>query len=254
MAFSQATITSVAPPVYMGFQVALSWTSSSPIGTWFQIYVNRSLAWWGTSTSARIAIPNVGPDRVDIGTVDAGEEQIDFSSSLPGVAHRRAKLSWLGGSFEAPDIAGFRVFGFASTDTFGAGTFGGGSFGGDVDWGDVLNDQAAYPGGIATDGFGFGGFGVGGFGTSAGLYSWTSESLTRGHWAFVVAPYDVSGNVGDPRVQGIDIVCPPLPPAIDSLGRRLEYVWNDDYGGSGYGVGPFGGAFTLTLNWLASPG
>jgi hypothetical protein len=241
MGFSQATITSVNPPVYLGFQVSLSWTTSSPTGTWFQIYVNRVLAWWGTSTSARIAIPSVGPDRVDIGTVGAGEEQIDFSSSLPGVAHRRAKLSWLGGSFEAPDIAGFRVFGSDGASGFGRGRFGRGHFG-DVDLSNVLADIAAFPGGIFTGGFGRGPFGRGLFGVSAGgTYTWTSEPLTRGPWTFAVIPYDSAGNLGAPDTTGIVIVCPPLPPAIDVFNRRLEYTYNPSN-------------FEATLTWLASPG
>jgi hypothetical protein len=151
MAFSQATITSVDPPVYVGFQVFLSWTSSSPAGTWFQIYLNDALAWWGQVTRATLILGTVGPIRVDIGTVDAGEEQTDFSSSLAPAPARRAELSWLGGSFEAPDLAGFRVFG---SDVAG----------GSVDMSRILSDITAYPSGILTDGFGFGGFGDGGFG------------------------------------------------------------------------------------------
>src|SRR4029077_19252164 len=136
--------------------------------------------------------------RVDLGTVAAGEEQTDFSSSLPGVAHRRARLTWRGGSFEAPALAGFRVFGFLPTHTFGSGTFGGGPFGGDVDLTHVLADIVAYPSGISTDGFGFGGFGYGGFGQSSSSYEWISEPLTRGLWSFAVFPYDSAGNLGDP--------------------------------------------------------
>ena len=75
MGFSQATITGVNPPVYSGFQIYLAWTTTSPAGTWFQIYINRALAWWGQTTNARLAIPTVGPDRVDIGTVDPGKSR-----------------------------------------------------------------------------------------------------------------------------------------------------------------------------------
>ena len=90
MAFSQSTITGVNPPRYSGFQVYLSWSTTSPAGTWFQIYINRVLAWWGQTTNARITLTTSGPDRVDVGTVNAGEEQTDFSGSLPSAPARRA--------------------------------------------------------------------------------------------------------------------------------------------------------------------
>ena len=116
MGFSQATITGVNPPVYSGFQVYLTWTTTSPAGTWFQVYINRALAWWGQTTNARLAIPTIGPVRVDIGTVLAGEEQTDFSADLPAAPARRAELAWLGGTFEGADIAGFQVWQSATTD------------------------------------------------------------------------------------------------------------------------------------------
>jgi hypothetical protein len=111
MGFSQVTITSVNPPVYIGFQVSLSWTCSSPAppgygcggygeggfgvgtGLWFQVYINDQLAWWGQTTNARIAMPTAGPVRVDIGTVLPGEEQTDFSADLPAAPENQAELS-----------------------------------------------------------------------------------------------------------------------------------------------------------------
>jgi len=47
MGFSRATITSVNPPIPSGGQVWISWTSSSPAGTWFQVYVDEQLTRWG---------------------------------------------------------------------------------------------------------------------------------------------------------------------------------------------------------------
>ncbi len=241
MAFSQTTITSVNPPVYSGFQVFLSWTTTSPAGTWFQIYLNESLAWWGQTTQATLILGGAGPIRVDIGTVDAGEEQTDFSADLPAAPARRAELSWLGGTFEAADIAGFRVYG---SDTAG----------GSVDMSRVLADITAYPSGILTDGYGFGGFGYGGFGQAAGTYTWISDPLTRGTWNYAVVPYDSAGNAGTPATTSVAINCPPLEPALFGDNTRLHYVWNDGFGRGGYGGGAFGGEFTVTLNWLASPG
>jgi hypothetical protein len=260
MGFSQTAITSVAPPVYLGFQVSLSWTCSSPAtgygaggygeggygsdsvggGLWFQVYIDRQLAWWGQTTSARIAMPTAGPVRVDIGTVLPGEEQTDFSADLPATPADRAELSWLGGTFEGADIAGFRVFGSDAARGYGIGGFGTGIFG-DVDLGVVLADITAYPGGITTDGFGFGGFGTGSFGASAGTYTWTSEPLTRGSWSYAVIPYDAAGNLGTAAVTGVKIVCPPLPPALYPDNTRLKYSYNASL-------------HEITLNWNASPG
>jgi hypothetical protein len=262
MPFSQSTILSVAPPVYVGFQVSLTWTTSSPAGTWFQVYLDRELHWWGQTTTARIAVPSIGPVRVDIGTVLAGEEQTDFSSSLPVTSNRRAELTWQGGRFEGLDLAGFKVFGSATAGAAGTGGFGGGTFG-SVDLTHVLADITAYPSGILTDGFGFGGFGDGTFGSAPSVYTWISDQLTRGDWTFAVIPYDVAGNLGTPALTGVTIICPPLPPALFADNTRLHYRYPASSGGAAFGSGLYGdggfgggagGANAVTLYWLASPG
>ena len=257
MGFSQATITSVSPPVYSGFQVYLSWTCSSPpsgygsggcglglyglgSGLSFQVYVQEQLAWWGQTTSSRIAMPTTGPVRVDIGTVLPGEEQTDFSADLPSAPVRRAELSWQGGTFEAADIAGFQVFGSDDGTGYGGDGFGDGPYGG-IDFSVVLADITAYPSGIHTDGFGLGGFGLGGFGEAASTYTWTSEPLTSGNWFYAVVPYDQAGNLGTIAMTSVTINVPPLPPALDDDNLRLTYTYNSDNQ-------------EVTLNWLASPG
>ena len=128
MGFSQTTITSVNPPIYSGFQSTYLGHAAAPA----QATESAVTAWAATGSAgdglvpglsegaarlvgpddlARIAMPTVGPVRIDIGTVLPGEEQTDFSADLPSAPARRAELSWLGGTFEDPDIAGFRVFG-----------------------------------------------------------------------------------------------------------------------------------------------
>jgi hypothetical protein len=238
MAFSQATITSVNPPVYNGFQVYLSWSSPSPAGTWFQIYLNEQLAWWGQTTQATLILGTIGPVRVDIGTVAAGEEQTSFAADLPLAPARRAELSWLGGTFESADIAGFYIYGSDTAGGYGVNGFGDGPFG-EVDMSTPLVDITAYPSGIYTDGFGFGGFGDGGYGQAAGAYSWISDPLTRGNWSYAVVPYDSAGNAGTVALVGVTINCPPLEPAAFSDGTRLHYT----YSGSTKGI---------TLDWQAS--
>jgi hypothetical protein len=225
MAFSQATITEVFPPRVWGGQVSISWTSSSPAGTWFQVYLERELAWWGQRTSVRLPLPTETV-RVDIGTVDAGEEQTDFSASLPSAPLTRAELSWLGGTFLGTDIAGFKVYG---SDTAGTG----------VDFSAALADITAYPAGIYTDGFGLGGFGYGGFGESAGAYDWTSAPLSSGVWSFAVTPYDSAGNLGSAATTSVTIAVPPEVMPAFSDGTRLTYSFASS---------------EATLNWNESPG
>ncbi len=240
MSFSQSTITSVNPPIYSGFQVYISWTTTSPAATWFQIYLNESLAWWGQATQATLILGDTGPIRVDIGTVAAGEEQTDFSADLPSAPARRAELSWLGGTFEAADITGFYVYGSDSAGGYGVNGFGAGPFG-EVDMSTPLADITAYPSAIQTDGFGFGGFGYGGYGQAAGTYTWTSDSLTRGNWSYAVVPYDAAGNAGTVTQVGVTINCPPLEPALFSDNTRLHYTYSAS-------------THEITLLWSASPG
>ena len=194
MAFSQTTITSVNPPVYTGFQVYLSWTCSSPssgfgVGGYAAVasgsaaarsgsrFTSTALAWWGQTTTATLILGSTGPIRVDIGTVLPGEEQTDFSADLPASPARRANLSWLGGTFESIDIAGFRVYGSDSA-------------GGSVDMTTVLADITAYPSGIMTDGFGLRRIRVRRLRRGRRHYTWTSEPLTDGTWSYAIVPYD----------------------------------------------------------------
>jgi hypothetical protein len=209
--FSQAPINQVFPPIVRGSQVFLSWTSSAPAGTWYQVYLNQALSWHGQATSCWLPVPS-GAVHVDIGAVGAGFEQVDFSGVLAPGIKRRAELVWLGGGFEGPDIAGFRVFG--SPDA-----------GGPIDYTTVLADITAYPGGIATDGFGLGGFGLGSFGSAPGSYSWISGPLCYGPYQFAVVPYDAAGNLGTAATTSLTIVAPPFPPGLYPDGvTRLTYT------------------------------
>jgi hypothetical protein len=226
MAFDQSTIVAVLPPVYSGFHVMLTWLTTSPPGTWFQIYLDGVLSWWGTTTTATLAVAD--SHRVDIGAVLPGEEQTDLSAELPAPPARRAQLQWEGGAFESADLAGFYVYGSATA-------------GGPISYSKPLATITYQPAGISTDGFGLGGFGAGGFGTVAGTYTWTSGQLASGSWMFAVVPFDSAGNSGAGVTTSITIAGPPQPPAIDSQGRRLEYTYSPT-------------TFEATLTWLASPG
>ncbi len=212
MAFSQATIDEVYPPQQDGTGVRISWSSSSPEGTIFQVYANLALAWSGPARTAVIQA-QIG-DRIDIGTVGAGEGSDDFSSSLTSGPDTRASLTWLGGLYLDADLAGFRVYGETTA-------------GGGINYTTPLADIQAYPEGFISDGFGQGGFGQGGFGTAAASFSWTSEPLTSGTWAFAVVSYDTVGNEGTVRTISVAITAPPGPPArFSSDGLRLHYSYS----------------------------
>jgi hypothetical protein len=238
MPFSQVTILEVFPPQFRGSQVYLSWSSSSPGGTWFQVYVNQQFAWSGQRLSTWIPIP-AGPVRIDIGAVDAGEENTSFASSLPPAPSRRARLSWQSGTYKGIDLAGFHVYG---SDAPGAA----------VDYSTVLADITAYPAQVATYGFGLGGFGSGGLGQSASSYSWTSDPLSGGTWNFAVVPYDTAGNEGSAQTTTAVITAPPREPTtFPGTTTRLQYAL-DGFGQVGFGADSFG-LPTVNLFWNPSP-
>jgi hypothetical protein len=284
MPFDQSTITSVAPPVVRGSQVYLSWSTTSPAGTWWQLYLNGSFAWRGQRTSAYLPLPS-GPLHIDIGAVGTGQEQTDFSrsipygsmghglggygttASLPSAPARRAVLSWLGGTFQAADLAGFHIYGSAAAN-------------GPISYTNPIAAVTAYPAGIMTDGYGLGSYSSGGWGTIAGTYTWTSGPLDAGVWSYAVTPFDSAGNEGVAQTTTVVIAAPPRAPAATASGTTVTRLsWTDKgygfggygygaeplYGGGGYGyglglygAGPYGGGlpygeFCALLSWQPSP-
>ncbi|WP_337176952.1 hypothetical protein [Paludisphaera sp.] len=216
MPFEQTSIVEVKPPTWDGATLHLSWVSTAPAGTTFQVYVGRRLAWYGTSRWVALTMPD-SRVRIDVGTVGAGEATADFSASLPPAPGDRVALSWLGGSYLDPsgrdDVAGFLVFGSRRA-------------GWDVDYTEPLAEIAAYPGGAPIDGFGIGGFGQGGYGRAASTYRWTSAALGSGTWTFAVVSFDRAGNQGTKAIMTTNIVAPPRPPAADSDGYRLRCIYD----------------------------
>lgn len=237
MAFSQTSISQVAVSLD-GAELFISWSSSSPPGTIFQVYVDRNLTWYGMSSRCRVSIPPAALGRntwIEVGTVGPDETSIDYSSSLGATIgdSDRVQLSWLGGTYLDPtgqdDVEGFQIF---SSATPGA----------PVDLTTLVDTVPAYPGGWVSDGFGQWGFGQGGFGRSANLYQWTSGPLSSGNWQFAVIPFDKAGNLrGLGQTLSATIVAAPRPPALGANGVRLTYTYS----------GPT--SQLATLNWLASP-
>jgi hypothetical protein len=237
MAFSQSLISDVSA-LQDGPEIYVSWTSSAPPGTTFQVYVDRRLTWYGPGTFCHIPIPADSQARnvwIEVGTVGPGEGPRDFSQGLsgPGGTGPRAILTWLGGSYLDPtghdDVRSFKIYQSSAP-------------GGPVNFGTAVATIAVYPGGTLTDGFGLGGFGSGGFGRAASSYSWTSDPLGSGAWTFAVVPYDHAGNAqGTPGTTSVTIAAAPRPPAGDANGDRLTYSY----------AGP--ATRQVALNWLASP-
>jgi len=237
MAFSQKNVSDVRA-VRDGPEIFVSWTSSAPGRTSFQVYVDRRLAWTGTSQSCYVPAPAGAVGRsawIEVGTVAPDESITDFSTRLsgPGGTGNRASLSWLGGTYLdatlRDDIRGFRIYGSATA-------------GGPVNYAAPVGVVAAYSGGEITDGFGAGGFAQGGFGRAATSYRWNSGPLGSGTWSFAVVPYDAAGNAqGSPMVVNVVIAAAPRAPVADGNGRRLNFAY----------AGP--ATRLATLNWLASP-
>jgi hypothetical protein len=118
MGFSQSGISEVR--VFTdGPDLFVAWSSDLASGSVFQVYVNRRLAWYGSSTRCHLPIPSgeIGSNIwVEVGSVDASEPTTNYSSSLvaPGGRSERAQLSWWGGTYLDPtgqdDIQGFQIF------------------------------------------------------------------------------------------------------------------------------------------------
>ncbi len=237
MAFSQSGITGVNVQAD-GPELLIQWTSSAVQGTFFQVYVDTRLAWYGTARQCYAPIPAGASGRnvwVDVATVDPAEAPLDFSSNLASLSQGGplVQLSWTGGTYLDPtgldDLQGFRIY---RGDTPGAA----------VDMTAPVGDIPAYPGGWICDGFGLGGFGLGGFGRSSSSYTWKSVGLTSGSWQFVVVPYDHQGkNRGAGQTVSVTVTASPRPPAAPPSGPRLTYSYS----------GP--DSRQVTINWLPSP-
>ena len=226
MSFNQSTITRVNPPVPYGTQLLLSWTSSSPEGTRYQVYLNQQLVWSGVGLSCSVPLPTA-ISRIDIGAVGPGESQTNYQSELLPAAMREATLSWLGGTFQGADIAGFHIYGEPAP-------------GSGIDYTTIVAVIPAYIAGIMTDGFGYGGFGQGGFGQSAGAYTWTSTPLSSGTWNWGVKAFDTAGNEGSAQTTAVTISAPPLPPAPFANATQPQYSYESS-------------TAQVTLTWNSSP-
>lgn len=230
MSFSQATITHVSTEIELD-GLLIEWESSSPEGTLFQVYVNQVRVYGGPRRYVKIPYPR-GEVHVDVGTVAAGEANVNHASSLPSAPERKAWLRWPGGTYLDPtgegDVKGFRVYGESSP-------------GSGINYSLILADIPAYGGGQISDGYGLGGYGHGGYGQAASYYEWRSAPLSSGTWHFGVRAYDRSGNEATPFTASVVIATPPRAPAAYADASRLTYTYDPD-------------DQTVTICWNESPG
>lgn len=224
MAFDQTAIVEVYPPDYsLPGQVVISWRSTTP-DAYHQLYVDRKLAWWGRGTSATIATPK-GRSRIDLGAVEYGERSTDFSGSLAATPSTRVTLAWDGEDASAVE---YRIYASPSP-------------GASISYASPIASIPAGVPGTVLLGFGEGGYGEGPYGGDTNAsYRWTSGDLASGVWSFGVVGVDEAGNESIKAETSASIIAPPEPPARDSRGRRLTYVYDEP-------------SRIVTLNWLPSP-
>jgi len=211
MPFDTSVISEVSY-AFFGASVKLTWASTSA-GP-FQIYVEGVLQWHGVAFTATIPRP---PDDawVDIGAVGPGEDVTDFSASLPHRPRNRAELTWTGGSFEALDLMGFRIYGETTA-------------GGGIDYTTPLADIQAFAEGFAPADM------------SSSTFTWTSDPYKTGSWSFEIKPYDVVGNEGDGSTLTVNLVSAPAEVPLVN-GSRLTRSYTQS-------------TKKLTIGWTASQG
>ncbi len=209
-----------------GRDLRVSWQSSDPDGTLFQLYRDKQLAWHGPDRSVILPYPK-DIVRIDVGTVADGEGAIDFSGSLPSYPDTHVTIAWQGGAWLG-DVVDYLVYGSAVA-------------GGAVDYGAVLAVVPATSAGVDLSGWGLGGWGEGTWGAAAQNYSWRSQRLGSGVWTFGVRARDSAGNQGSTNEVSFTVVAPPRPPATNAAGKRLTYTYNSS-------------TRVPTLHWLATPG
>lgn len=224
MPFDQTAIVEVYPPDYgLPGQVVITWRSTNP-AAYHQLYVDRKLTWWGRGMSATITTPK-GRSRIDVGAVEHSERSTDFSASLAATPSTRVTLAWEGEDASAVE---YRVYASPSAGAAISYTS------------PVASIPAGVPGTVLL-GFGEGGFGEGPFGGDGNAtYRWTSGDLSSGVWSFGVVGVDEAGNESVKAETSASINAPPEPPARDSRGRRLAYVYAPE-------------TRIVTLDWLPSP-
>lgn len=209
--FNEAGITDIRADRFDA-DMYLTFSTDWPNGSYYQIYINHTLKWVGTTT--RVVIPGVGggPLIVHVGNVAPENRNADFSATLPEVvpAGARARVTWAGGRWISPNLSGFHIY--ISVNP-----------GSPIDWTNRVGDVPARHGSDWGDGFGRGPFGRGPFGRGVVAYRWVSGPLRTGIYQVGIRAYDSSGTESaDTGTQSVSVVAPPSVVPTFGDGTRLR--------------------------------
>lgn len=210
-----------------GPSLVVSWHSTLPDSTIYQVYSGTVLAWSGRGTRTSIPLPTEECE-VHVGAVAAGESRSDFSPSLPPApgGGRTVKLEWDAGTYLDNTIFEFRIYKNIEP-------------GGAVSYASPVAIVPFSVMGRTGDGYGRQRYGRAPYGRGVTRYRWTSGRLSGGDHTFAVKGADAAGNIGDVATVDATIEAPPEPPArVDGL--RVSISYNEAAG-------------ELTLTWAPSP-
>ncbi len=209
-----------------GADLRVTWTTPYGPGTWYQVYLDGTLSWWGLETSANLPYPN-GPTNIVVAAVPADDATVSYSASIE-IPNQTITLTWYGGRYLGQNISGYNIY-------MGDGP------GAAVDYSKIIAFVQAFQPGQPLDGYGRGGYGRGGYGSAGLSYTWTSASVATGVWNVAIKSVDVFGNVGtSAATASVTVDGPPLPPALFPDGTRLHLTYNQT-------------THEATLTWNPSP-
>lgn len=206
---TQANISDIRVSQTVG-DFRVSWESSDPPGTWFQVYLNGRLAWSGSEQVADVASPIVGRRiALDVLAVDRQDAAKDLSSYL-ATRLDCAYLQWA----DVGDADRYDIYcGTAPGDTT-------------PDYTTPVGSVPARPFGMVLGGWGVGTWGGGFWGTGSTLYRWSSAPLAGGDWTFGVKAVDAAGISGPAVEETVTITAPPSAPPVSAAGLFLTGVYD----------------------------
>lgn len=226
MAYSD-TITDGPNCTLVGHDLQIRWSSSSPDGTTFQVYLDRRLAWNGKTRTARLPAISAGtPTLIEVVAVDPGEDTVNYADSFDALPGRAARVEWSGGRWQSLSLLRFDIY-------LSPGP------GQPVSYTNPVGVAWA-PHEVAQDGYGIGGYGLGGYGYAEVRYSWTSRPLAPGVWTVGIIARDATGIPGVAAEASVTLAGPPRAPAAVPGQPRLAISVNP-------------ATRVPTLTWAASP-
>lgn len=218
MAFDDAGITVTVTPLPATAEVLVTWSSSWPDGTWYQVYLDAVLI--GATQRRAMVLPwpgtATGRAWVHVGAVPASEVAVVQPPAAPAALGTGARpvLTWKGGMYQkvaGRDVAGWTIF---------RGRAPGGAVDTAAPVGAVPAQGVVGPEG----GWGVGGWGTGGWGRPRRTYQFRDQTLAGGTWNYRITPVNDQGQPGAGSDVSVAVTAPPRSPtpvADDPWGRRL---------------------------------